>query len=608
MSSKIRILSDHTINQIAAGEVIENPASVIKELVENALDAGAQHICIEIRCGGRQLMRVSDDGCGMSRDDALLSLERHATSKISQVTDIQELITMGFRGEALPSIASISKLMLLTAPQPIDKDSPPLPATLLFSEGGRLISCHEATRAPGTTIEISSLFYNVPVRRKFQRSPAFDTQAILKMVMSLALAYPTVQFELISDQESVLKTPQSDPSLPFCDLLQHRLSSVMESDYTTSLIPISYEKDGYRVEGFIGLPHAHRANRMGQFLFINRRSVFSSLISNAIREGYSTMLPSQRHPLFVLHLGLPGSHVDVNVHPQKREVRLRQELQLRDFLLHAVQQALHQSLPSMPSLPYCSIEEEATIPPFWVKDIPPSPSPLSSPFPPYSPAPSSPPLAPQQLLLPTSSPLAVWGTLLGYSILDPQQVKDRLFPPHHLPPSETGGIVLLDQRAAYMRLHYEQLLRTRQTSPSQTFLLPPTASLDPLEATLISESLPLLQEMGLSLREGGPYTFIADALPPFLSPSELTSFLQVVAQEIMTTQVSRQGEGKRKESMARAACRASIPRSRVLSQEEVRALVSQLLLCELPYHCPFGKPVCAYLSPKELARYFHNSH
>lgn len=203
MQSKIRVLNDHTINKIAAGEVIENPASVVKELVENSLDAGASTLTIEISQGGRQLIRVSDDGYGMSSDDALLCLERHATSKISAVEDIEELITMGFRGEALPSIASISKFSLLTCQK---KESQAQQGTLVLVEGGRILSCSPAARSAGTTIEVKSLFYNVPVRRKFQKSPTYDTQAILKMISLLALGHSRVQFELISDEKSILKT------------------------------------------------------------------------------------------------------------------------------------------------------------------------------------------------------------------------------------------------------------------------------------------------------------------------------------------------------------------------------------------------------------------
>ena len=359
---RIRVLSDQTINKIAAGEVIENPASVVKELVENSLDAGATTICVEIQEGGRQLIRISDDGSGMSHDDALLCLERHATSKISEVEDIEALVTMGFRGEAIPSIAAISKFTLLTASRSAQEGNAADKGTLITVEGGRLISSSPAARSPGTTIEVKSLFFNVPVRRKFQKSPSFDAQEILKMLGFLALAYPTVQFELISDQKTVLKTPSLSSNLSFIDLLNKRLESVLGKEYAAGLIPLTFQHDFCELIGYIGSPTSHKPNRSGQHLFINQRLVVSPLISSAIREGYDTMLPTNRYPTFVLHLRLKGNLLDVNVHPQKKEVRLRQEAQLKETIIHAVQSALRGEQKHFAPL---LSQDNQSVPPFW---------------------------------------------------------------------------------------------------------------------------------------------------------------------------------------------------------------------------------------------------
>ena len=340
MTSKIRVLNDQTINKIAAGEVIENPASVLKELVENSLDAGATSICVEIQEGGRQLIRVSDDGCGMSSDDALLCLERHATSKIREVEDIEDLLTMGFRGEAIPSIAAISKLTLLTSS--LHEEGKKGEGTLIVVDGGRLLTCSSAPRSRGTTIEVKSLFFNVPVRRKFQKSPAFDSQEILKLLGLLALAYPSVQFELISDQKTLLKTPLSPSLLSFHELLGRRLECVLGKEYSSGILPLQFQQKPYELEGYIGSPSSHKPNRTGQHLYINQRLVFSPLIASAVREGYGTMLPNHRYPIFLLHLRMPGSLLDVNVHPQKKEVRLRQEFQLKEMVIQSIQMSLRQ--------------------------------------------------------------------------------------------------------------------------------------------------------------------------------------------------------------------------------------------------------------------------
>lgn len=458
MPSKIRVLSEHTINKIAAGEVIENPSSVVKELVENSLDAGATDICVEIKGGGRQLVRITDDGCGMNADDALLCLERHATSKIREVEDLHTLGTMGFRGEAVPSIAAISKFTLLTCPQ-----EQPSTGTMLIVDGGKIIKCCPAACATGTTIEVKSLFFNVPVRKKFQKSPAYDTNEILKMLSLLALGHPDIKFQLISNQQTILTTPISQAAT-FLDKLGERIATVLGKDFFAFTCPLEGSKGDIRLRGFIGQPTYSRHNRTGQYLFINGRGVFSPLISYTIRDGFGPSLGTNRHPVFVLHLELPGSLIDVNVHPQKREVRLRQEAILRDLLVQSVEQALQKK----------GLALEVELP-----DLPPTFAP--SPFPKYSfsqvtddespkPSvqwnapvlknsyrPSPPPLyirqEPEPLLFnePPKSPQVprVLTTIPSYIIVEPTSLER----------SREGGLCLVDQRAAHARIIYEKLCR-----------------------------------------------------------------------------------------------------------------------------------------------------
>ncbi len=593
-SSRIRILSDQTINKIAAGEVIENPASVVKELVENARDAGATTICVAIEGGGRDCIRVSDNGGGMSRDDALLCLERHATSKIREVEEIQELITMGFRGEAIPSIAAISKFRLLTCPHP--EGSQTEQGTLILVEGGKLLSCDSAACAPGTTVEVHSLFFNVPVRRKFQKSPAVDTQEILKIVGLFALAYPHIQFELVSDAKLLLKTSSSS-SLSFHEQLSKRLEPVLGKEYAQSLLPLRFQCPPLELEGFIGSPLVHKPNRTGQHLFINRRLVFSPLIASFVREGYGMVLPNHRYPIFVLHLHLPGSYLDVNVHPQKKEVRLRQEEEVKEGIIRAIQLALS---------PQETRKEEAREPtPFWKPYAP-----LLSPVEPLkisqepwtfkeeSRSSYVPPLS-----LPSSP--RVLATLVGYCLLEPFHLEKRLFGGAADRPE--GGLALLDQRAAYARIHYETFLKHPSSQEVQPLLFPLTFSFSPADTLLLLESLSLLNEMGFGVREFGEQTFVVDAFPFFIKPEEVENCFILLLQDLAEQRGGggkKHLERKRKEELALAACRASLPSLKRLSIEEAEGLVQQLLMCEHPGRCPRGKPTCVYVSPDEIGQFF----
>lgn len=643
--SRIRVLNDLTINKIAAGEVIENPASVVKELVENSLDAGASNICVEIQEGGRQLIRISDDGWGMSQDDALLCLERHATSKIREVEDIQDLVTMGFRGEAIPSIAAISKLTVLTCPR-MEEGGKREEGTLIFVDGGRLISCSSAPRSPGTTIEVKSLFFNVPVRRKFQKSPSFDTQEILKMLGLLAVAHPSIQFELISDQKPLLKTTHSVQLLSFHELLRSRLECVLGKEYASALHPLKFQKSSYELEGFIGSPTSHKPNRTGQHLFINQRLVFSPLIAAVVREGYGTMLPNHRYPIFALHLRMPGSLLDVNVHPQKKEIRLRQEHQLKEMIIQAIQTALRSEQRQFDT-PLA--EEGISIPPFWspfASFLSPTPKlptaqegqwefqSIPAEYPPCAPcdpslisastkisdssashnfthsptperdfSPQSPSLlafSDTQFMAPT-----VLTTLLGYCILDPFNLNIRLF--GISASKREGGLALLDQRAAYSRIHFEQLLRRSSMNETQPLLIPVTLQLTPPEAHAMREYIPLLNQMGFGLREFGEHAFMVDAFPNFLKQDQLQTCLNLLIQDLVEMQSSRRLQMQKEALLALAACRASLPTAKRLSIEEAQSLVQQLATCEIPAQCPLGKPTCLYLAPDEVAKWFQKS-
>lgn len=621
MSSKIRILNDHTINKIAAGEVIENPASVVKELVENSMDAGADTITIEIRQGGRQLIRITDNGCGMSPDDALLCLERHATSKIKEVEDIQDLLTMGFRGEAIPSIASISKCSILTCP---DSEKATQQGTLVLVEGGRIISAKPAVRSVGTTIEIKSLFFNVPVRRKFQRSPTYDMQAIQKMIHVLSLSHPAIRFELICDEKPVLQTPPILPEATFTELLKLRIEAILGQEMGSDLISLEMNQTPYELKGYIGLPHCHKPNRNHQFLFINKRAVFSPMVSAVIKEAYGTMLPSQRFPVFVLHLNLPGEQVDVNVHPQKKEVRIRQEHALKQTLIQAIQFALngHHQIPltgsfaaadlrfgemeicDQPSFKYQpeavvsqdKWEFKQQVDPFsfpkfsvnesltqWIEDVPELPREEQATFFP----------------LHHDHPTVV-GMIKGYLFLDPNHPKLA-----SIVGRSDGGVCVVDQKAASTRIRYEKLLKNIEAgSEVQSLLIPISINVSALQSKLLLTHLETLNQMGFSIREFGHQSFVIDAFPDFIHANELVDFIHDLTQELLETEGISQIEQLKLEKIAMQAARRSIGSLRQLNKEEANQLVKELFDCKTPFVCPLGNKIIALASPKDFAALF----
>lgn len=594
MSSKVRVLTDHTINKIAAGEVIENSASVVKELVENAIDAGASEISVEIRGGGRQLIRVTDNGCGMSADDAVLCLERHATSKIRAVEDLHSLATMGFRGEALPSIASISKFMLLTCPQS-DSDKPSQ-GTMVSVDGGQIMKCCPAACPPGTSIEVKNLFFNVPVRKKFLKSPAHDTQEILKVMTLLALGHPKIKFLLTDHQETLLSTTKGPHTL------EERVKEVLGPDFSHSLCPVELVKGDYVLTGFIGMPSHTRHNRTGQYLFINQRAVVSPFISFSIREGYGPMLATNRHPLFVIYLTMPGELVDVNVHPQKREVRLRQEHILKEMLIQAVEEALQNTgmspvvelppvLPMMPafmslgrSQETVSRSQESGDRSQELAKVPHIPKPR--------PVLEEPSLFVHEAKTPSLAPPKVLTTLPGYILIDPTPLQRFA----------ADGLCLVDQRAAHARVIFEKLSQAdKQTLAVQALLIPYTCECTPPQAAWLRRQLDSLNRLGIRIHESGPTTFLVDAVPQVFGHADIGEVLAEVLSQ-MEDYGSSEGESARR--LAQAASRVAISKSKRLSYEEAQSLLQQLMHCQHPYQCPNGKSTFAQIGKEELAKIF----
>ena len=590
----IRVLPENVANQIAAGEVVERPASVVKELVENALDAGATRIDVSVEGGGSKRVEVGDNGTGMARDDALACLERQATSKIATVGDIDRIATFGFRGEAIPSIASVSRFALLTRAQGEDA------ATSLTVVGGALEWVGEAARPVGTTVTVRDLFFNVPARRKFLRAAATELARIRQTLTAIALANPAVAFRLRVEGRDLFALPEGDS-------LADRVRALLGEAVADALLPLDFAREGVAVRGFLSKPDFTRAGTPEQYVFVNRRPATAAQIQYALREAW----PSRdRRPIAILFVDLPPEEVDVNVHPAKREVRFRHG----DRVIRAVQAAVSLALgaaapaPESPAAP--------PLPPIGALPTPQAPKPRQDAFPFARPAtldpypvlrdqpivappiddlpPPSPPPPPMEL--PTAATLP-WKWL---------RVADILEPGYWLVVTDQG-YVTVDAKAAVERIFYERLAPAAAAPASQPLLIPETLRLPVADAERVARFLPALNACGFGVAALANDTFLVDALPVALAELPPKEILAELAADL-DQPVPRKGlDAWRREVVARAAAQAASRAFRVATKEAVASLMAQLARCELPYATPRGRPVMILTTYRELDRRFRRA-
>jgi DNA mismatch repair protein MutL len=594
----IHVLSDHVINKIAAGEVVERPASVVKELVENALDAGATQIEVEAVGGGRQLVAITDNGCGMGRDDALLAIERHATSKIQDVDDIEHVATLGFRGEALAAISAVSHFTLTTRP------AADLAGTEVVVAGGKLADVKDAGCPPGTRIEARRLFFNVPARRKFLRADQTELAHIRQMFVVYALAHPAVGWRLVVDGREVLR-------LAAGATLGDRLRDIVGAELTRQLRPLELTRHDVTVRGYAGQPSAARQDRTEQYVFVNGRPASAATIYHAINEGYHTLLPPGRYAPLFLFIEVDPEQVDVNVHPTKKEVRFRQPGAIRDAVIEAIRRALQptpaaasSSLLAMPPPPMPTTVPAEQQTRLLIPDLPPPRTfqfpglPMIPTVPPPTATPATSPHAtiptPAQELKNAANSPWLWCRVLGqvgglYVVLETED-----------------GLVLMDPHAAHERVLFEQLLKqhTSHTIKSQGLLAPETVELLPATAEAVRDNLPLLREMGFGLADFGGDSFIVDALPACLGGASSRAVLAAVAESLAKGGVRGGSEHAVEEAVAQAACKAAVKARDVLRLDEIEQLVVALARAEMPYTCPHGRPTIIFTSYGELHRKF----
>lgn len=640
MANKIKLLPEQVANQIAAGEVVERPASVLKELIENSLDAGARQIDIRTEGGGRQLIRVTDNGGGMSRDDALLALERHATSKLTTADDLNRVLSFGFRGEALPSMASVSRFTLRT------READALEGTEITVEGGTLRDVRDHGMAPGTQIELRQLFYNVPARRKFLKTDATETAHLKAAITNAALARPEVGFAARHGNG----VGASHLRLPPGQSLEARVRALLGAEAGDVLLPVRAGDERYALRGFVSQPGVSRGSRAEQYVFINGRAVLNRTVQFALAEGYAGALPRGRHPIAVLFLDLDPAEVDVNIHPAKREVRFREEFRLRSFLIHALSGALRSASAApaparnegrRPEGPSAygdtddAVDLQAAPPAFrtpWEERRPAPEPPSQTPEPEPSARPASrpdrsaaapPPVQP-------SVPAEMRGWLdsgeaparqedLGAIPVEAKarrgeaatQAEFRLMGEigdAYLVAESAEGLVLVDVRAAHERVLFERLLRALDrdaAAPAQRLLMPATVTLPPLEAVALEPQVETLNRLGVGLSLFGAETYLVDALPPDCPASAPDAFLRQLAGDFAEAgAASRRGRRLEDDAVAGAVCREAVRARDRLSREEQVRLLDDLLACDLPYTCPAGRPTMIQYGFTELERKF----
>jgi len=583
---KIRVLPDVVASQVAAGEVVERPASVIKELMENSIDAGARSLEIEVRGAGTGLLRVSDDGAGMDREDALMALERHATSKISSAADLSSVLTMGFRGEALPSIASVSEFTLQTRPAGASE------GTEAVVKGGKLLAVREAGCAAGTTIAVKSLFFNVPARRKFLRSEATETSHLDRAVETLALAHPTVGLHYLRDGRSVHRVASSAT-------LVGRVRDLFGAEEADVLLEMpEAEVGGIRVGGLVSRPGATRADRARQFFFVNGRAVENVFLSTAVREAYRQMLEPGRHPAIFVHLHMDPHAVDCNVHPAKREVRFRYGGAVRDALRASIDAALREAraawLRPVQTHVAARIEprsESATVP-AAVRGAhqPELPRPVL-PEPPAAATKTSP-------SVPDAKTADHRASQTEFRLVGALSRRYLLL-------EGTEGLVLLDQRAAHQRILFERLQRgvAGGAVGSQRLLAPEVFELPPRAHEAIAAHLDVLASAGFGVEVFGGRSIKVEALPDFLAGRDPRRVLEDFAAACAESGPRLHGPSA-DDAVRRAVTRLAVEADGARDEREQRALVTQLLGCELPYCDPEGKPVMLQFSWRELDRKF----
>jgi DNA mismatch repair protein MutL len=583
---RIHALSIQLINQIAAGEVVERPSSVVKELVENCFDAGASQVFIEIEQGGSRLIKIRDNGCGIVKEDLPLALSRHATSKIASLKDLEQVMSMGFRGEALPSISSVSRLTLISRTSEADC------AWKVVADGSEQNFDPQPDPHPqGTTIDVRDLFYNTPARRKFLKTEKTEFSHIETLIKRMALSRFDIGFTLSHNQKEILTLkPAATDSQQ-----QQRIAGICGPTFIENSVKIDFAASGLSVTGWVGLPTFSRSQQDMQFFYVNGRLVRDKLVSHAVKQAYQDVLFHGRHPVFVLYLTLEPTLVDVNAHPAKLEVRFREGRLVHDFLFSA----LHRSLAKVR-------------PGDKIMDALPQTQPIPHAHASITPTLSYNPRPPQQASLPLQveeprhayaaalyqTPDIVATPALGQAIAHLHNV--------YILAETPTGIILVDAHAAHERVTYERLKQQQQNGaiPRQPLLLPIKIKLSAAEAELAEQEQDFFNTLGFELNRAGPETIVLRSIPILLGHTDLEVLIRDVLADLIEHGMSQRIQEKSNEILSKVACHAAIRARRRLTIDEMNALLRDMEKTERIGQCNHGRPTWIALSTQELDKFF----
>jgi len=597
---RIHSLPTQLVNQIAAGEVVERPASVVKELVENCFDAGASQIVIDIEQGGARLIKIRDDGCGIDKEDLALALSRHATSKIATLKDLEQVASMGFRGEALASTSSVARLTLIS--RVADTDC----AWRVNADGSEQNFDPQPDPHPqGTTVEVRDLFYNTPARRKFLKAEKTEFTHIETLIKRMALSRFDIGFTLTHNQKEVLKLK---PALTSDEQAQ-RVAGICGSAFIDSSVSIDFAASGLQLSGWVGLPTFSRSQQDMQFFYVNGRLIRDKLVAHAVKQAFQDVLFHGRHPVFVLYLTLDPTLVDVNAHPAKLEVRFREGRLVHDFLFSALHRSLAEVRPGQ--VQHLDIQQPATASEYSSAEQ--RPAPLYEPS--YQPRPL------QQTIL----PLRVEEDIQAYAALYPKTA----LPSHATPAQQPNedrplgnaiahlhsifilaetktGIILVDAHAAHERVTYERLKQQHQQGrvPSQPLLLPIKFRVSIQEADLAEQEHAFFSELGFELNRSGPETLVLRSIPILLADHDMETLIRDVLADILEHGSSQRIQDQANEILATVACHGAVRANRRLTIDEMNALLRDMEQTDRAGQCNHGRPTWVALSTQELDKFF----
>ena len=584
-TSKIRVLPGDVISRIAAGEVIERPASVLKELIDNSLDAGARRIHVDVAESGSRLIRVTDDGEGMSRQDAALAFERHATSKLRRDEELAALMTLGFRGEALPSIGAVSKVKVLTA----RRDQPV--GTQFTVVGGVVTACIDAAAAAGTQIDVAELFFNTPARRKFLKAPSTEWAHLCQTVQHAALAWPDVAFSLVHNGQEILRYPGGVSR-------RDRVQQVYGAKFAEQVAAFTEQRPGVQVEGYALKPTALRSGRTPQDILVNRRAVKQPAILHAVYDGYGSFLPKGSAPRFVLFLDVDPARIDVNVHPAKREIRLADQDLIHHMVRHAIRQGVGREVeglmaptftaagigvsgaPAPPASKVWSLNAAATVPHTGGER-------------PAQPVMAAPPAVQeetQSYLTPTEWAVRPLGQL------------DRTFLVAQVGPE----LHVVDQHTAHERVLFERLVRAWQARHPivQPLLIPEPLELPAHRAELLRRHVEELESLGLQLEAFGPSGVLIRGIPAELGKLDYQAFIEDLLDDLTEWRATTTIEARIRPVLASLACHGAVRAGRSMELPEIQRLVAEWVAEGMPTTCPHGRRIALRLSTEELGRIF----